>query len=161
IQRGHRYWETALTNRPLSPKARKLTPVPRRGVPERKSGPWRGVSVSSGVPLRAARLERGTAFESTRPTAERSGDVLRAGDQFLHSAWNPLFHPSSTPAIQGTFTYSALPRERASGKNPKNEQDCGILGRKSQFGLEITEQDDTNRGENMDPSSPAHASIMR
>jgi hypothetical protein len=77
------------------------------------------------------------AFESTRPTAERSGDVLRAGDQFLHSAWNPLFHPSSTPAIQGTFTYSSLLRERASGKNPNIEQDCGFLGRKSQCAKEI------------------------
>jgi hypothetical protein len=37
------------------------------------------------------------AFEATLPNAERSGDVLRAGDRSLRSAWNLVLRPSSTP----------------------------------------------------------------
>jgi hypothetical protein len=43
------------------------------------------------------------AFEATLPNAERSGDVLRAGDRSLRSAWNLVLRPSSTSGSAGWF----------------------------------------------------------
>src|ERR1035437_6745422 len=72
---------------------------PAPDAPARKSNPSHGVSTSSAALLRVVLRPRDRVSGSILPTAERSDDVRPSGDEFLRSAWSPVFHPSSTSNV--------------------------------------------------------------